>query len=169
MVFLVILRHLNSLASIIYARDDFRKVRRTVELQMLQTIVVCSLDAVNAVAFRLETITIEREVMESLAWHYVRKLGTEAIGRDHLVLIVVLKDSAYCSQGLQILILSWVSIVQRVKLVLRAVRCREVNGHVQVNLAAAKDILEEVDDWLEFKADHVYLRTIHFQKLLALI
>ena len=70
---------------------------------------------------------------------------------------------------MQILILPWVSVVQRVMLVLRSIRCSEINGDVQVDLAAAEDILKEVHDWFELEANDVNLGTLNSQRSLALV
>lgn len=109
------------------------------------------LDAVDAVALGLEAVAVERELVESAAGHGARQLGSEAIGRNHLVLVVVLQDTADSPQSLQVLVPRRIPIVQRVMLILRAIGRGEVNGHMKVNLAAAENVLEEAHDGLELE------------------
>lgn len=43
--------------------------------------------------------------------------------------------------------------------ILVTIRCSEVNGHGQIDLCAASDVLQEVDDGLQLELHHVHFLT----------
>lgn len=113
------------------------------QLGPLYRIPVRRFDAIDAVALGGEDVAVERETV-GWPWHFARHDCAEAVAWDLLVGVVVLQDVAHGAQGLQVLVLGVVCVVQGLRVVDWAVRHREVDRDVQVDLAAAENVLEEV-------------------------
>lgn len=87
----------------------------------------------------------------------------KSIRGNELVRVVVLEDAADSLQRLQVLVAVRVPIMQRVVLGCLAIRGREVDGDDEVQLAATKDVFEEVHNGLELKTDDRDVRVVDLE------
>lgn len=71
-------------------------------------------------------------------------LGTEPVGWNFLVGVVVLKDVSDSSEGLEVLVLVGVLVVQRIVSSWRTVGKGEVNRDVEVDFTATENIFQEI-------------------------
>ena len=110
-VLLVTLRHLTILQSFNQLLDDRREVGRAIELANLECLAVRHLDALDAVAFRMERVAVQGELVPG--GRQRRYVGSEAISGYGLVLVIVLQNASDTSQGSKILILISIVGVQR--------------------------------------------------------
>lgn len=101
-VLLVVLRDFLTLDFGVDGVDNLREIGRTVERADRKRFSVRHLDTLDAVAFRIETVAVERELMPSC--RVSSNVATEAVRRDRLVVIVILQNVADTSQSLQVLI-----------------------------------------------------------------
>ena len=122
------------------------------ELCDLQAAMVGLDNSFDAVAFWLEIVTIHSKLV--IGHREALNASAKAICRNKLIRVVVLKNSADRFQGLKILVLVNVFVMQRIRIICLPVGSSEVNSDDQVQLAAAEDVLEEVDDRLELKTLH---------------
>ena len=66
LVLLAVLGDLDGFAAVIDVLDDLREVRRAVELGRSQRVVICSDDAVNAVALGIDVVNVQSEYAISI-------------------------------------------------------------------------------------------------------
>lgn len=124
----------------------------TIKTDLVDGVMVVSFYVFDTVALRAEDISIESKAMAWLS-NLLTDYSSESVGGDFLVGVVVLQDVTDCSERLYVLILIWIFIMKGISIFGVTVRHGEVEGDVQVDLAAAEDVFEEVDvpDSLEFQ------------------
>lgn len=88
-----------------------------------------------------------------MKWIYA---GAKPVHRNHLVRVVVLEDVTDRFERLKVFVLAQVTeIMQRAFLMWLFIRSREIDGNIQVDLAAAKHVVKEVDGWLCAELDNL--------------
>jgi len=124
----------------------------TIKTDLVDGVMVVSFYVFDTVALRAEDVSIESKAMAWLS-NLLTDYSSESVGGDFLVGVVVLQDVTDCSERLYVLILIWIFIMKGISIFGVTVRHGEVKGDVQVDLAAAEDVFEEVDvpDSLEFQ------------------
>jgi len=124
----------------------------TIKTDLVDGVMVVSFYVFDTVALRAEDVSIESKAMAWLS-NLLTDYSSESVGGDFLVGVVVLQDVTDCSERLYVLILIWIFIMKGISIFGVTVRHGEVEGDVQVDLAAAEDVFEEVDvpDSLEFQ------------------
>ena len=136
--------------------QDFREVSRAVEIHVAYGVLVGLLHAFYSVAFWFENVTIKSKTVRRPVQLLV-DLGSEAIGWDFFVGVIVLEYISHCSQRLQVLVFVWIPIVQRIKGVGWTVREREVNGDIQVYLTPSKDVFQEIHTPFDLELVYIHL------------
>ena len=96
----------------------------------------------NTIDARVEYITVQGKAVgctSRVGWD----CATKAVKINLLVTVVELKDVAYATDSLQILVAVRVEVVQGVHVSGVSIRERKINGHSEVNFTTAEDILKE--------------------------
>lgn len=139
---LSVLRYIGRLGVCIGLLENLAEVGWAVKRTRVEGGLVVRNHLLNAVDARIKDITVKGEAMRG-ALVERRDRSAKAVQVDHLVAVVELKDVTDAFDGLQVLIASRVKVMERGGLARIAVGEGEVDCHGQINLATAKDILEE--------------------------
>jgi len=97
------------------------------------------------------------------------KLGPKSIHRIHLVCVIVLNNSQHGLDGCSVLIneVLRVKVVQRLRVIHRAVGEGVVNGHMNTDLTSSKDVVKERHSWSarELFDNDLVLRAFEWHRL----
>jgi len=128
------------------------EVSGTIKVDLVDGVMVVSFYVFDTVALRAEDVSVESKAMAWLS-NLLTDYSSESVGGDFLVGVVVLQDVSDCSERLYVLILIWIFMMKWIWIFGVTVGHGEVEGDVQVDLAAAEDVFEEVDvpNSLEFQ------------------
>jgi len=83
----------------------------TIKADLVDGVMVVSFYVFDTVALRAEDVSIESKAMAWLS-NLLTDYGSESVGGDFLVGVVVLQDVADCSERLYVLILIWIFIMK---------------------------------------------------------
>lgn len=118
MVSLSLLIHWNGLTSFIDFANNFSEICRTIELSLIDAVLVSSKNSINTVTLWAEDVSIESEAVTRLDILTFYELGSESIGWNLLIGIIILQNVTNCSDGLHVLVSGFVThIVKGVRLV----------------------------------------------------
>lgn len=118
MVSLSLLIHWNGLTSFIDFANNFSEICRTIELSLIDAVLVSSKNSINTVTLWAEDVSIESEAVTRLDILTFYELGSESIGWNLLIGIIILQNVTNCSDGLHVLVSGFVThVVKGVRLV----------------------------------------------------
>lgn len=150
---MLFLRDFESLSHIVDQLDDLAEVGRPVQLYVLQRPTVSIEHAVETVTLRVKYIPVECETVRRAAAvvHAQVKGATEAERWKLFVTVIKLQYVANRLKRLEILIVRKLRVVQRMWITWLSIRQRKVDSNGKIELASAKDIVEEGVTLLEAK------------------
>ena len=136
---MIVIRNFTWFTSPINCRNNFWKISRSIKFYLLKCIFVSCLNSFNAIAFRIENISVQGETMRRSSIYWGNDCS-KSISWYFFIRIIILKNASYCFQCLQILILLIILVVKRVYLWGLTIRSCKVNCNIQINLASSKNI-----------------------------
>ena len=142
---MVPLRNLQALRHVVHSLDHLVEVRGTVEVGIVNGVLVGFQDAVEALALGIEDVAVEGEAVRAAARvvDTYTQFSTESKRRKLLVGVIELQDLAHRAQRLIVLIFPEIRAVQGRWIRGAAIAEREINRNGQVDLAATENVLEE--------------------------
>lgn len=137
------------LSHAVHCVEDAAEVRGPVQIHDVHAVLVVVHDSLEPIDLRVEDVAIHREtvVRALVVWGHA---GTETEKIDLFIGVIVLQDTADLVNHLQILVAGRVKVVERLRGAGVPITQREVDRDGQVNIAAAKNVLEERVFLLEF-------------------
>lgn len=147
-----------------------RKISGAIELAFVDAVLVGGEDAVYSVALGVENIAVQREAVTGLLALSFDDSGSEAVGWDLLVGIIVLQNVTNRPNRLHVLVFGFVThVMQRLGLVSLLIREREIYGDTEIDLAAAEDVLQETCAPPHFKAGDVDFHASYLKRLFSFL
>ena len=131
-----------SLSDVVHCVENTAEVGGPVQIHNVHAVLVVLHHSLKSVNLRVEDVAVHREtVMCALVvWG---DSSTESEQIDLLIRVVVLKDTADLVDHLKVLVARWVEVVQRFRGAGVPVTQREIDSDGEVNITAAKNVLEE--------------------------
>lgn len=131
-----------SLRDVVHGVENAAEVGGPVQIHNVHAVLVVLHDSLKSFNLRVEDVAVHRKtVMCALVvWG---NSGTKSEQIDLLIGVVVLEDTADLVDHLKVLVAGWVKIVQRFRGAGVPVTQREVDSDREVNITAAKNVLEE--------------------------
>jgi len=158
-VLLVLLVHNFRLSNVVDLAQDFSKMRRPVQLSVLDGMLVDSDHLVESVHTRVEDVSVESEAVRG-ALGVGRNSATKAIQVDLLAAVVELEDAANIFDGLQVLVVVGVEVMKRISALRVTVRKSEIDSDREVDFTASEDVLQEGVTALNFQVLKVEQRAL---------
>ena len=142
MVFLIHLVYLSRLHLIVNFTQNLVEIGWSVQISALQSFLIMTDHFIDSVYSWVEDVSVECEAVGS-SRRVGRNRPAEAVQIYHLVAIVELQNVTDSADGVKILVAAWVKVVKGVCVTRIAVRKCKIYCECQVNLAAAKYVLQK--------------------------
>jgi hypothetical protein len=132
--------------------DDWREVGWSIQVNVLQRVLISFNHSIQAIALRVKDVAIQSKAVRSPVhcwWH----CGPETECWDLFVRIIVLENFSNRFDGLQILVFVVVKVVKGIFIIWVAIAQREVDCDAKLDLTATEDIFEERVPCVEVQVD----------------